>query len=194
MSREDGFAVMDVSTDIVNDPKFRRLHRQAPEHVAAAFMAYVAVLGESWKAGRRVPVVDAWPVLLPYDEAAIAAMIAAGLLDKRGQIPAKAWQGWFEPAHMRRKNTRERWRRANAIRIAESTGNSAPTAPLPRGNSADTGAIPSVPLRPSVPTVRPSVRRAGEGEAVQGTRNGRGGLVPLADLLPDAYAALGPKP
>jgi hypothetical protein len=135
---------MDVSTDIVNDPKFRRLHRQNPEHVVAGFLAYVAILGESWKAGRRCLITDAWPVILPYDEAAIAAMVAAELLDEKGQIPAKTWTGWFGPAQKRRKNTRDRWKRANDKKAETSTNNSAPTAQEPRGNHAATVAIPSV--------------------------------------------------
>jgi hypothetical protein len=139
---------MDVSTDIVNDPKFRRLHRQNPEHVLAGFLAYVAILGESWKAGRRVPIVDSWPVILPFDAAVIASMEAAELLDSKGLIPSKTWIGWFTPAQKRRKATRERWRRANEKRLAESVNNSGSTALPPRGNHADTGAIPSV--RPSV--------------------------------------------
>jgi hypothetical protein len=168
MSRDDGFAVMDVSTDIVNDPKFRRLHRQNPEHVIAGFLAYVATMGESWKAGRRVPVADAWPVILPYDEAVIGSMVASELLDAKGLIPAKTWSGWFGPAQKRRKATRDRWRRANEKRGAENTNNSAQSAPEPRGNSADTGAIPSVPSVsqsvPSDPSVPPVSSAYPEGD------------------------------
>jgi hypothetical protein len=169
VSRDDGFTVMDVSTDIVNDPKFRRLHRQNPEHLVAGFLAYMATMGESWKAGRRVCATDAWPALLPFDQAVIGSLIAADLLDSKGQLPARAWTGWFGPADTRRKATRERWRRANEKRLAESTNNSAPaarsngaTASLPRGDSDDTGAIPSDPSVPSVvENDSPKSRRAG---------------------------------
>ena len=152
MSRPDGFTVMDVSTDIVNDPKFRRLRRDNPEHLTVAFMVYIAVLGESWRAGRRVPVMDAWPVLLSYDEAVVASMRSAGLLDRRGQLPGKAWDGWYAPARERRDNSRERWRRANEKRAVLSVQNSADTAVIPRGIRAVTAStVPSVPSVPSVP-------------------------------------------
>jgi hypothetical protein len=139
MSRRDGFPVMDVSTDFVNDPKFRRVQRVNPDHVAPAIAVYMAVLGESWKAGERASAVDAWPVLLPYDEGVIQSMQAAGLLDRRSQITVKAWEGWFREAFERREKTRERWRRANEKREgrAESrTDDSADTAPTPRGTAS----------------------------------------------------------
>lgn len=147
MSRDDGFTVMDVSTDIANDPKFRLLHRERPDHVASAFMAYVAVLGESWKAGRRVSVNQAWPVVLPFDAEVVASMVRVRLVDRSGLPPRKAWDGWFGPANERRDKSRERWRRANANRNAD-------TAAEPRGSS-DVPMPPSVPLRPSAPSVPP---------------------------------------
>jgi hypothetical protein len=150
---------MDVSTSIVDDPKFRKLYRHAPDHAGAAFAAYIATVAESWKAGCRVNVDDAWPAFVPFDKAAVEALIHVGLLDARGAIPARSWRSWFGPAFERRANARERWRRANERRHAEaaqSNGSSnGGTATLPRGNSADTGAIPSVrPSRPSVPPER----------------------------------------
>ena len=154
VSRDDGFDVMDVSTSIVNDPKFRRLQRHSPEHVAVGFMAYIATLGDSWKHGRRVAVADAWPVVLDYDDEVIAAMKSAGLLDGRGFIPAKAWDSWFRVAVERRTKARDRWTRYNAKREAD-------TASLPRGNDVGT-ALPNgganADTASSVPPVRPSSR------------------------------------
>lgn len=147
MSRDDGFAVMDVSTDIVNDPKIRKLFRVAPDHAGAAFIAYIATTAESWKAGRRVSVDDAWPAFLPFDKAAVEALVHVGLIDARGLVTVKAWRGWFEPALARRCKARERWARHNAKRDADTT-------PVPRGS--DVGTATSVPFRPSVPTVRQS--------------------------------------
>lgn len=153
MSRDDGFAVMDMSTDIVNDPKVRKLFRHAPDHACAAFTAYVSTVAESWKAGRRVSVDDAWPAFLVFDKAAVEALIHVGLLDSRGTIPPKSWRGWFESARHRRSMSRDRWARYNAKRDADTTG-------APRGN--DVGTATSVPpVRPSVPSepsVPPSVR------------------------------------
>lgn len=151
MSRDDGFAVMDVSVDIVNDPKIRKLYRHSPEHAGAGFAAYIATMGESWKAGHRVTVEDAWPAFLPFDPAAVAAMIHVGLLDAKGLVSSKAWRSWFTPAQSRREAVRERWRRANEKRLHPSTNDSAATttetAPSPRGSRADTGANHSVPFR-----------------------------------------------
>lgn len=144
MSREDGFAVMDVSTDICNDPKFRRLQRESPAAVAVGVFAYFAIMGESWKAGRRVAAVDAWPALVPFDPAIVEAMVSAGLLDRRGLLPQKAWDSWYRPAAERRAKSRDRWARYNAKRDAD-------TALPPRGNDAATATS-----APSVPSVRPS--------------------------------------
>lgn len=147
MSRDDGFAVMDVSTDIVNDPKVRKLFRHAPAHAPGGFVAYVSTVAESWKAGRRVTIDDAWPSILPFSKPAVEALVHVGLLDRTGRIPPKTWRGWYETAHGRREASRERWRRANEKRHAEATL-------VPRGSDADTDAtVPS--SRPSVPPVPP---------------------------------------
>lgn len=149
MSRDDGFAVMDVSTAIVNDTKFGKVRRLAPDHANEAFIGYVATLAESWSHGRRVSIDDAWPPFLPFSKAAVEAMIHVGLLDARGMIPAKAWRGWFEPARKRRGDSRDRWARYNAKRNGPRTDDDAATAPEPRGNDAATAT--SVPPGPSVP-------------------------------------------
>lgn len=159
MSRDDGFTVMDVSTDIVNDPKVRKLFRVSPDHAPAAFIAFIATLGESWKAGRRVRIDDSWPGYLDYDQGAVDALMTVGLVDRRGLLSLKAWEGWFGVAKTRRDVSRERWRRENERR----RGDRVVTAELPRGNGADTEA--TVPLRssPTVPNgeqgVRPLARR-----------------------------------
>lgn len=142
MSRDDGFTVMDVSADIVNDPKWRRLQRVAPAHLGDAFIVYVAILGASWKAGRRVSADDAWPVILAYNGAAVEAMQHVGLLDRRGMVTTKAWSEWFGVANERRRKARDRWARYNAQRNADTTS-------LPRGTNATTAS--------SVPPVLPSV-------------------------------------
>lgn len=116
MSRDDGFSVMDMSTDIANDPKFRKVYRLDPCQVAPAFMAYLATVAESWKAGRRVTAEDAWPPLLPFDGAILQAMMAVGLLDRSGKVPLRAWLGWYEGARKRREGSRESWRRYNEKR------------------------------------------------------------------------------
>jgi hypothetical protein len=187
VSRDDGFAVMDVSTDIVNDPKIRKLWRHAPDHAAAGFTAYVATLAESWKAGRRVTIDDAWPAFLTFDQAAVEALVHVGLLDSRGRVTAKAWGGWFESARKRRDQSRDRWARYNAKRDAEATA-------VPRGSDGvtATSVLPSV--RPSVPTEPSSLPSRGAHERplqMQGRENrGRGTLTPVGDI---ASGLLRPK-
>lgn len=141
---------MDVSTSIVDDPKFRKLYRHAPDHAGDAFAAYVATMSESWKAGRRVNVDDAWPAFLPFNKPAIEALIHVGLLDAKGLIPSKSWRSWFGPANERRAKARDRWARYNASRTGV-------TADVPRGNDVGTAtSVPSVPsVRSDPPVLRP---------------------------------------
>lgn len=156
VSRDAGFTVMDVSVEIVNDQKVRRLYREQPALAGAAFVVYMATMGESWKAGRRIPAAEAWPSVLPFDAAVLAALKAAKLLDGRGLIAQSAWKSWFQVAHTRREAARERWRRSNQRRADPSTNDSADAALEPRGSRAATVAIRTVPLRTdpllSVPT------------------------------------------
>lgn len=151
MSRDDGFAVMDVSVDIVNDPKIRKLFRLHPDVAGAGFVAYMATMGESWKAGKRVSIEDAWPAFLPFSQPAVDALGHVDLLDSKGLVSPKAWRGWFTPAQTRREAVRERWRRANEKRAHSNTNDSAATdvdaAPSPRGSRAVTAANHSVPFR-----------------------------------------------
>jgi hypothetical protein len=157
MPRSEGFAVMDVSTDIVNDPKFRKLQRHAADAVGTAFTAYIALVAESWKAGRRVRLDDAWPAFLPFDVAAAESLEHAGLIDKSGLLPIKAWRSWFDPANERRRAARDSWNRSKAIRHDDAVPNAddlTHTASKTRGIRAVTAAPgPSVPVRsgPSVP-------------------------------------------
>ncbi|HEY8819555.1 MAG TPA: hypothetical protein VIM25_12155 [Candidatus Limnocylindrales bacterium] len=175
MSRAEGFDVMDVSTSILHDPKFRRLAREAPAHAGDGFTAYMSAMAESWKAGERLSVEDAWPPILPFDPAVVDALRAVKLIDARGLVTTTAWRGWFDPARKRREQSRERWRRANLKREQEAAvvsttdrvsraGKRAATASSPRGSSADTQARPyapsdSVPSRNHEETPPPPAKR-----------------------------------
>jgi hypothetical protein len=172
MNRLAGFAVMDVSTSILDDPKFRRIQRQAPELVATAFTAYLATMAESWRAGKRVSIDDAWPSILIYDAAADNVLREVGLLDAKGLPNSKAWRSWFQPAFQRRETLREKWRRANENRRDDA-------APEPpgnrRGNSGGTAApVPSAPSVRPVPS-EPSVPPVG----ARGARDDDGLTTPL---------------
>lgn len=154
MSRDDGFTVMDVSVAIHEDAKFKALARRHPELAAAAFTAYVALMGESWSAGCRVPIEDNWPArLIPFDHAVIVALRRFRLLDKCSLIWPETWERWFGPAQRRQEQARARWARANEKRHADAmrllAQDSAATASLPRGDRAATAT--------TVPSVRPSV-------------------------------------
>lgn len=174
MSRAEGFAVMDVSTSVCDDPKFRRLQRENPEFVAPGVTAYLATMAESWKAGHRVSVEDAWPAILPFNREVVDAMIRVELLDRKGLLSQKAWRSWFEPARKRRQQSRDRWTRYNANRDAD-------TALVPRGSDVSTAtsvpSVPSVRSDPSVPSV-PSVSPRALGDTARGSAAKRTGINP----------------
>lgn len=180
-SRSDGFAVMDVSTSICEDPKFRRIQRDSPGRLAPAFMAYMATMAESWQAGRRVTIEDAWPAVLPFDEAVVEALKTARLLDAAGRISAKSWREWFDAAFQRRESARERWRRANANR---SVG----AAQLPRGSDADTGATVTYRSVPSESRDSAAAKPGGESR-VRANGQRPDPISAVLDELPVAAAA-----
>lgn len=162
---------MDIATDIVHDPKFRVVYKTNRAHYPLAITAYIAVLGESWKAGERVDIETGWPIFLAYDAQVVETMKEANLIDGDGRIPEKTWEAWFRPAADRLKRLR------NSGRIgglnshgssASSTASSTAEAPLQALLN---------PVRPSDrPTVLPTVgtvvvdkpRRATESNPVVG--------------------------
>lgn len=154
MSRDDGFAVMDVSTDYVNDPKWRKLYRAHPELLPVAFLAYTATMCESWKAGKRVSIDEAWPIVLPFDGAVVAALREASFLDRRGLIIPHSWDGWFGPANRRREAARAAGREGNATRWGKRSGGD--RVAIAEGSGGDPRTVPyrSVPSGPTVPPDR----------------------------------------
>jgi hypothetical protein len=148
-SRLEGFDIMDMSTSLLHDPKLRRLSREQPTVLAPAFMAYVATVAESWKAGDRVSVDDAWPSYLPYDEAAVTALVGVRLLDDGRRVPVKAWRGWFAPARKRRESARKRWsdwkaRQSGKRPDLNGNAHGEQTSDQPLANVGPTGNRPSV--------------------------------------------------
>lgn len=139
---------MDLSTTIHHDPKFRRLHRAHPDLIAPAFTAYVATLAESWREGERVSIRDAWPAMLPWDRAVVAALRQVNLVDQDGKVALETWDRWFGEVDRRREANRTRWREyARQHRESTRTG-AMDTLSSPRGHRAESTA--SVPIR-SVP-------------------------------------------
>lgn len=153
MSRDDGFAVMDVSTSWLSDDKFTRLAREHPRQLLWCVSGYAATKAASWRHGKRMRITDSLPAWLAFNAEGIGALVSVKLLDRTGRIPAKTWRDWFGPAQKRRQLSLDRWARANEKRRQESTSEH----DLPRGNSAATEA-----------TVRPSVRPTRED--IQGLR------------------------
>jgi hypothetical protein len=144
MSR-DVLTRMDVSTSILEDPKFRSLARRHPELFAVAFTAYVGIDAASWREGERLTAEEGWPLLLTFNPAAVQALQEARLLDSEGRITRRAWANWYEAAAERVQLARDRYARYNAKRaeranhsIQDSQPASQPlvTTSAPRGNHA----------------------------------------------------------
>lgn len=143
MSRDEGFDVMDVSTSLLHDPKVRKLQRELPDRWPVAMVAYVSAMAESWKAGRRVSVEDAWPVALPFDQDCADALTTHGLTDESGHIAMRTWRSWFGKAKSRRAKSRADWRKWQQEHRKRKGGVSPDSDPDK--------------AKPSVPPVRPSV-------------------------------------
>lgn len=133
---------MDVSTSIMSDPKVRKLLRIAPDRFPVAMTAYLGLMAESWKAGRRLSVEDSWPLGMTFDQLAVEALQHVDLIDAGGFINAKTWRSWFGKAKNRRAKSRADWRRYQQDKRNRQ-----------RGVSTDTSGTPAY---PSVPPVRPS--------------------------------------
>jgi hypothetical protein len=191
MSRDCGFEVGDRSTRTLYDTRLLRAYKVAGLQVV---VAWDAIVDESWAKGERVTIEDAL-LPLPYVvdvQAVTDALRAVELLDAEGRIRDASWSAWFETANARRATKREH-DRAYAKRMATARWGTA-TESVPSRPRVANGSDAS--SRPSVPTVRPP-RAPARGRTLQG-KNGKTGPVPLADLLPEAYAAIGfhpvPKP
>lgn len=147
MSRDEGFAIADVSTSLLDDPKVkavvRRLRDQAA--VSRAVTLYLATVLGSWQVGDRLTVTEAAPVWLEPDPELIDALTSAGLLDADGRIPGHVWQSWHGAASERRRKTRDRWNRWNDRHKGGTTQR------LPNADQRSTNALPSVPPVPPVP-------------------------------------------
>lgn len=176
MARDEGFETADVSVDLFDDDRVRKLARSVtvPE-LERAMIVYMAVLLASWREGRRVKPEDAAPLWLPSDRLVNAPELLAGvgLLDRQGRIPARTWAKWYDPVRERRSRNRERWARYNAQR----TGN---TAELPRGS--DAGTAPSVPFRSDPIRTSRARGRARDGSQESPTKT-KGGPVSLAEAM-----------
>lgn len=181
MSRDDGFAVADLSTDLLDDPKVKALWRDLGDQgrMGHALTLYTATVLASWRAGARVTVNDAAPVWLVLDDELLAALVRVKLLDKSGRLPLRSWKGWYGPAWERREQRRRAGRLGG--RPAKGPDNRTETSRFTTDN----------PVRPSDRPSGPSEARAGARETTRpkGRENGRR-PAPLAEIMPGALAAV----
>lgn len=151
MSRDEGFAIADVSTSHFEDDKVKALWRAVrPDEAAmnAAMTLHEATMLASWRDGKRMTAEDAAPAWMMDVATPTAHLTAHGLLDADGKVPRKSWNVWFGVAKKRREQTRDRWRRAKRPNESSTEFNGT-SAEVPRGGNGGSSG-PSV--RPSVPT------------------------------------------
>jgi hypothetical protein len=163
VSRDDGFAIADVDTGLLDDAKVRALWRLLGEPTAMCHALTIreAVLLASWREGHRVTAETSAPVWLPLPTTLLDALVTVGLLDRSHRMPRRSWDSWFGPAYARREERREAGRRGGLAKAKRSS--SSATATL--YPSVPSSSIPSVPSR-----ARPRER-------------GGAALEPLADIL-----------
>jgi hypothetical protein len=147
MAKADGFQTMDVATDLLNDPKFRRLYRLHPDLWMPSVIAYWSLLSDSWREGQRLTIGETWRGELQPNDAIAAAMREVGLIDREERIPTAPWDDWYGKVQKRRTNNRAKWNRANDRRRSTAS-----TSRSPRGDNGGTAggtaAIRSVPYVP----------------------------------------------
>jgi hypothetical protein len=177
----DGFRVMDVSTDIHNDPKWRRIARIHPEQSLPAFASYVALLAESWKKQERLVLdEDVWPIWFEYDANVVSTMVEVGLLGKDRRITRKAWAAWVEPVLKRISDKRYEgavnglvshgWSRPAAIteinhRMRSTRGTSEVAKEGPGLSSVSPRPVRTAPAGPAAPgRADPARRRRNSGK------------------------------
>lgn len=159
MSREP-LARMDIDTRWPYHRKCRALQAAFSTDWPSYWCAYLAVLGESWAAGERMTIRDAWVPSLPVTiEAAAEALASIGLLDKSGKVPQKSWDEWFGPAAARidslkargRMGAAKRWnKREKAINGHKPSDGPAMAQPsVANGQSMHHASQPATPATPA---------------------------------------------
>lgn len=111
----DALQRMDVDTHWVYHRHWRAIQREDPTGWPAHAAAWLALLGECWRASdRRFTLEEAWPPALLGDVVATRAILTRnGLLDRYGRIPQASWDEWYGPTRARveagRKGAAARW-------------------------------------------------------------------------------------
>lgn len=148
MSRDDGFSIADVASDLYDDPKVKSLVRVLvdQERIAKAMAIYTATLLASWRHGCRVTAAESVPLWLDLDPELVAALRQVHLLDPTGRLKSRSWRTWFLPAKDRRDRRRDAGRRgglASGKRRSSSASSSA-EPDRPTGRSVRPTDLPSV--------------------------------------------------
>lgn len=97
MSSRDGFARADVDTNLMHDPKVLALARRLGDHTrtAAALVLYTSTVLASWKARARLTIAESAPAWWLGDPLELLPdLVAVGLLEEDGRLPAHAFDGW----------------------------------------------------------------------------------------------------
>jgi hypothetical protein len=109
MSRDDGFPIADVSVNLLDDPKFRKLWRllKDPNAMSQVVALYLATVLASWRAGEPVSAHDAAPAWMTDVDGPLDNLRGVNLLGDDGLIPPDTWSNWFTPAWDRREAKRQ---------------------------------------------------------------------------------------
>lgn len=151
MSRGEGFAIADIKVTHLDDNRVRELWRRVGPDVALmseCMTLHLAVILESWGAGRRMTVGQAAPLWLPVRPEVVAHLVAVGMLDRTGRVPAKSWDKHFGPA-LERRGRRVEAGRSGGLASAKQRSSNASASLNP--------SIPSIHTNRSDP--RPGARR-----------------------------------
>lgn len=124
MSRDEGFAIADISTSTLEDRRVKRLWWNLRDVAAmsAALVVYEAVQLMSWSRGERARAELARPEWMTDAEAAIEALVSVGLLDKSHRIPKRDWNATVGKAIEDRRAERRRTKRLKHQRAAIEAG------------------------------------------------------------------------
>jgi hypothetical protein len=182
MSRDDGFAVADLSVHLYDDDKVKRLYRELGGDLGRmghAMMLCEATLLASWRDGRRRTVHEAAPLWLTVDDELVSVLVRVGLLDRTCKRPIRSWNAWFGPAFERREK-----RRKSGALGGRPPRNQPAEHEKPFANHPDNSRKPRPSDRPSGPSVR-SARARETTPSNDGGRNGRVGT------LAETMAAMG---
>ena len=169
MARDDGFAIADISTAYFDDAKVRRLWRLLePDGPAMteALALHLATVLASWRDGKRVSASEAAPLYLPVRPAIVARLVEVGLLDRSERIPARSWRSYNDPAVERREARRAAGRKGGEAKAKRSS--SVAVAELKRRSTRPADR----PVRPSVPSDKPSSPRSRSPEGDAAPRGG----------------------